>query len=385
MATFRVPVVPSLISWAMNRSGKDPQGLSSQFKDLADWLNGTKQPTYIQLEHYAAATLTPLGDFFLSEPPIDEVPIPDFRTIGNKVLAQPSPDLLETIYLCEQRQDWYQQHAISSGAEPLSFVGSVQLSSPYMQVANQIRQQLQFELHDRRQDESWHAALRRLIDTAEDAGILVMVSGIVGNNTHRSLKPNEFRGFALSDPYAPLVFINGADTKSAQIFTLIHEICHLWLGQSALTDSSMSISNTNETELWCNRVAAEVLVPRASLISSYQGLPTVEGIEKLARQFKVSTLVIIKSLFDAGRLTWEEFDPIYQKELTRIRKILETRASASGGDYYNTQPLRVSRKFARAIITDANTGRTLHRDAYRLLGTRKHETFTKLGERVGAS
>src|SRR4051794_23494356 len=110
MATFRVPVAPSLISWAMNRSGKDFFGLAAQFKDLHEWLNGTKQPTYVQLEHYAAATSTPLGDFFLTEPPIDEVPIPDFRTFGNQALTQPSPDLLETIYLCEQRQEWYQQH-----------------------------------------------------------------------------------------------------------------------------------------------------------------------------------------------------------------------------------------------------------------------------------
>lgn len=384
MATFRVPVAPSVLAWALDRSGTDPHEIRGQFKDLAAWLNGTKLPTYGQLEHFASKTHTPLGDFFLLEPPVDEVPIPDFRTIGNSPLRKPSPDLLETIYLCEQRQEWYQQHAMASGADPLRFVGSVGLDSPPVEMADLVRRQLQFELNERRQDESWSAALRRLIGTAEDAGVLVMVSGIVGNNTHRALNPEEFRGFTLSDSYAPLVFVNGADTKAAQIFTLVHEICHLWLGQTALTDASMNTTNANATELWCNRVAAEVLVPKTALADSFRDSVTTEELERLARIFKVSTLVILKSLFDSRLIPWAEFSPGYDAELLRLQKIMAARGSASGGDFYNTQPLRVSRRFARAIITDTNTGRTLHRDAYRLLGTKKFETFSKLGERVGA-
>lgn len=384
MATFRVPVAPSVLAWAMDRSGNDSHDLISQFKDLTAWLSGSKQPTYSQLETFAAKTLTPLGDFFLTEPPVDEVPIPDFRTVGNSAVRRPSPDLLETIYLCEQRQEWYRNHAIISGAEPLGFVGSARLSDPPIQVAELIRNQLQFNLADRRQDTSWSAALRRLIDAAENAGMLVMVSGIVGNNTHRALDPDEFRGFALSDIYAPLVFVNGSDTKAAQIFTLVHEICHLWLGQTALTDASMNLAASNETELWCNRVAAEVLVPKETLVSEFKGVATTEELERLARVYKVSTLVILKRLFDVRVISWDEFNPGYNAELTRIRQLMAERGSASGGDYYNTQPLRVSRRFARAIIADTYTGGTLHRDAYKLLGTRKHETFVRLGQKVGA-
>lgn len=385
MATFRVPVAPSVLAWAMDRSGKDGHDLIAQFKDLAAWLSGSKQPTYSQLEHFAAKTLTPLGDFFLAEPPLDEVPIPDFRTVGNAAVRKPSPDLLETIYLCEQRQEWYRNHAMASGAEPLGFVGSVELSTSPQQVAELLRSQLQFNLADRRLDSSWSAALRRLIDAAENAGMLVMVSGIVGNNTHRALDPEEFRGFALSDTYAPLVFVNGADTKAAQIFTLVHEICHLWLGQTALTDASMDLTAFNETELWCNRVAAEVLVPRDTLVSEFRGAATTEELERLARVYKVSTLVILKCLFDARVLTWEEFSSAYHAELTRIQQLMAGRGPASGGDFYNTQPLRVSRRFARAIIADTYTGGTLHRDAYKLLGTRKYETFVRLGQKVGAA
>lgn len=383
MSTFRVPVDPSLISWALERSGKDPVILATRFRELSSWLTGRVQPRFSQLEQFAAATHTPFGDFFLPEPPMDEVPIPDFRTIGNRELRQPTPGLLETIFICEQRQEWYHQHAMASGGEPLTFVGSVTLQSSAIEAAELIRKQLHFTLKERSQDSSWTAALRRLVDMAEAAGILVMVSGIVGNNTRRALDPNEFRGFALSDSYAPLIFINGADTKAAQIFTLVHEVSHLWLGQSALTDSSMNTTIANETELWCNRVAAEVLVPTESLRGSYQGDPTTEELERLARLYKVSTLAVLKSLFDAKLLHWDRFKPTYDSELARIRKILASQKSTSGGDYYNTQPLRVSRKFAQAIINDTKAGQTLHRDAYKLLGTKKHETFTKLGEKVG--
>lgn len=383
MTTFRVPVAPELFSWAIDRSGKDPADFYRQFKNLPAWQEGSAHPTFNQLEKFATATHTPFGEFFLAEPPVEEIPIPDFRTLGNRALGQPSPELLETIFTAEQRQDWYHRHAVSSGADPLSFIGSLTTSTPIPLAANAIREQLQFSLIERQQDSSWTAALRRLIDTTEEAGILVMVSGIVGLNTSRPLDPNEFRGFALSDPFAPLVFVNGADTKAAQIFTLVHEVCHLWLGQTALTDAALSSTDSNEIELWCNRVAAEVLVPAESLRASFQNIVTPEEFERLARLYKVSTLAVLKSIFDANLISWERFREAYDAEYARIRKIMKGKGATSGGDFYNTHPLRVSRRFARAIISDTKTGRTLHRDAYRLLGTWKHETFTKLGEKVG--
>lgn len=383
MTTFRVPVAPALFSWAIERSGKDPADFYRQFKNLSAWQTGSLLPTFNQLEHFAAATHTPFGEFFLEEPPVEAIPIPDFRTLGNRSLRQPSPALLETIFISEHRQDWYHQHAVSSGADPLDFVGSLTTGTAITNAANAIREQLQFSLIERRQDTSWTAALRRLIDTAEDAGILVMVSGIVGLNTSRPLNPDEFRGFALSDPFGPLVFVNGADTKAAQIFTLVHEVCHLWLGQTALTDAAVSSTETNETELWCNRVAAEVLVPMDSLRENYLGTVTSDELERLARLYKVSTLAVLKSIFDANLVTWETFKTAYDAEYARIRKVMARKDGQSGGDFYNTHPLRVSRRFARAIISDTKSGRTLHRDAYRLLGTWKHTTFTKLGEKVG--
>lgn len=385
MSTFRVPVQPSLFAWAIENSGKDPAALYKKFKSLPFWESGEVLPTYKQLEDFALATYTPFGDFFLKEVPTVEIPIPDFRTIGNRELNKPTPDLLETIFISEQRQEWYRNHALSSGAEPLRFVGSLTIRDDVISAAESIREQLQFTMPERMQDSSWTAALRRLIDSAEEAEILVMVSGIVGLNTSRPLNPHEFRGFALADSLAPLVFVNGTDTKAAQIFTLVHEICHLWLGQTALTDSFISTSKANETELWCNRVAAEILVPAHSLRDNFEGSVEAEELERLSRIYKVSTLAVLKSIYDAKLLPWDKFITAYDEEYGRIRKILSKKPKSSGGDFYNTHPLRVSRRFARAVINDTKTGRTLHRDAYRLLGTKKYETFAKLGEKVGVN
>src|SRR5581483_2901582 len=152
-------------------------------------------------------------------------------------VGRPIPNLLDTIYVCQQRQEWYRDYARSAGDEPLPFPGSARISDDVIGTAAQMREMLGFDLEERRRCPTWTEALRRFIAQADALGILVMCSGVVLNNNRRPLDPNEFRGFALADDYAPLVFINGADTKAGQMFTLAHELAHVWLGQSALSDA----------------------------------------------------------------------------------------------------------------------------------------------------
>lgn len=245
---------------------------------------------------------------------------------------------------------------------------------------------MNFDVDDRAAFSNWEDALRRLIDRIESIGVLVMVSGIVGANTHRVLRPEEFRGFALADPVAPLIFVNGTDTKAAQIFTMIHELAHIWLGESALSDAAMKAAHGQEDELWCNQVAAEVLVPQALLRSDYRGEPTTDELERLANRYRVSTLVVLKQLLTAQLLSWEGFENRYDEELDRVSAILAARrGEATGGNYYYTQPLRLSRQFARAVISSTFEGTTGYRDAYRLLGTKKHETFENLAAELGVA
>ncbi len=381
----RVAVAPDLLHWAVERAGWDAETARRRAPKFDEWLSG-RQPTLKQLEKFASDTHTPLGLLFLPEPPDEHVPIPDMRTIGNTGAARPSVNMLDTIYLCQDRQEWYRGHVLAHGVAPLDFAGSATTGDRPVRVADRIRTLLNFDVADRAVFSNWEDARRRLIDRIENLGVLVMISGIVGANTHRVLRPEEFRGFALVDPVAPLIFINGTDTKAAQIFTMIHELAHIWLGESALSDAVINAQQGQDAELWCNEVAAEVLVPNAALRSDYQGPPTAEELDRLAGRYRVSTLVVLKQLRTAGLMTWETFEQRYDEELARVRVLLAARQGDSGGgNYYYTQPLRLSRQFARAVIASAFEGATGYRDAYRLLGTKKHETFQGLAAELGVA
>ncbi len=127
----RVSVNPALLRWACERSGRLEAALAERFVALPDWLAGTKAPTLRQLEEFARATHTPVGFLFLPEPPQERVPIPDYRTVGSERVRRPSPDLLDTIHLCQQRQDWYRQNALVLGEPPIEFVGSASVARPW--------------------------------------------------------------------------------------------------------------------------------------------------------------------------------------------------------------------------------------------------------------
>jgi transcriptional regulator with XRE-family HTH domain len=269
---MRVQVRPELLRWARERAGFSLEALAHRIPQLPAWERGEARPTLKQVEKFAKATHAPVGYLFLAEPPIESVPIPDFRTLSNVRVSRPSPDLLETVYICQQRQDWYRDFARSEGEVRLQFVGSADLSSDIGGTAARMRTALGFNVEERRRMPTWTDALRRFIEQADLLGVLVMISGVVGSNNRRKLDPDEFRGFALSDELAPLVFINGADTKAAQMFTLAHELAHIWLGQSALSDVEPASMPEHRVEIWCNQVAAELLVPIDVLRREYVGV-----------------------------------------------------------------------------------------------------------------
>lgn len=373
---IRVEIKPELFSWARERAGYDLDALAHRFPKLSAWEQGTAQPTLKQIEKFASATHTPIGFLFLQEPPVEHIPIPDFRTVGSKRLGRPSPDLLDIIYVCQQRQEWYRDFARSQREAPLPFVGSANLNSSVEATAESMRHALNFDIEERRQLPTWTDALRGFIEQADGMGIMVMCSGVVLNNNNRRLDADEFRGFALADDLAPLVFINGADTKAAQMFTLAHELAHIWLGQSAVSDAQALQLSEHQVERWCNRVAAELLVPLAILRREYRGDSELRiELNRLARLFKVSTLVILRRIHDVGGLTKQEFWREYEAELERLLAI----AKGSGGNFYLTQAARVRKRFARALVISTLEGQTLHRDAFRMLGFAKLETFKKLG------
>jgi Zn-dependent peptidase ImmA (M78 family) len=379
---LRVDVKPDMLRWAWERAGFDLGEVTGRIPQLPLWYREQARPTLKQLESFAKAMRTPVGYLFLDAPPVERVPIPDLRTVGGGRIGHPSPDLLDTLYLCQQRQEWYRGYARAMGESALTFSGSVTTMSPVETTAAAMRAALSLEPGDRRSTPTWTEALRVFIERADSLGVLVMITGVVGNNNYRKLDADEFRGFALADNLAPLVFINGADTKAAQMFTLAHELAHVWLGESALSDVAPWSSPSQGIEAWCNRVAAEFLVPLRDLRTEYRSDAEIRAeIDRLARLFKVSTLVILRRIHDAGGMSRSRFDAAYQEELDRLRAL----PRGSGGDFYLTQAARVGKRFARALVSSTLEGQTLHRDAFRLLGISKLATFRDLGHALGVA
>ena len=379
--SIRVPVNPDLLHWALERAGVGADALAKKFPKLNDWLGGELAPTLKQLEAFANTTHTPIGVLFLPRPPQEPLPIPDFRTLPDARLSRPSANLLDTIYLCQQRQSWYRDYQRLHGMEPIPFIGSGTVGDKVPGIAAWLAQAIGFDLAERTRSPNWSDALRRFISQVEQVGILVMVSGVVGSNTHRPLDVEEFRGFALADPLAPLIFINGKDSKAAQMFTLAHELAHLWLGESGVSDTQAATQPDEQIERWCNAVAAELLVPLEQLRPVYDPENELfEELQRLARRFKVSTLVIVRRLFDLGVFDQETLWATYRAELERV-KALSARES-SGGDFYNTLSARTGKRFVKALVASTLEGQTQFTDAFRMLGIQKTATFYEEARRL---
>ena len=379
----RVAVNTELLCWARERAGLAQDDLIGKFKKLPEWEAGKARPTLKQVEAFARAVHVPVGYLFLTEPPEEIVPIPDFRTFAGQKVMRPSPNLLDTIYTCQERQSWYRDFVRVEREPELIFVGSATVATSPDVVAAEIRKTLGFNLEAQRACRTWTDAFRLFIEQADKASVLVMISGVVMSNNYRRLDPAEFRGFALSDPLAPLVFVNGSDPKAAQMFTLAHELAHLWLGASALSNIGAAPRlGFRQEEIWCNAVAAEVLVPLAILRAELRnGEPLPDTLSRLARTFKVSTLVVLRRLLDAKWLERSSFDEAWAQELKRLQTLAQ--GGSGGGNFYHTTLARVSRRFARALVVSTLEGQTLYRDAYRMLGVSRTETFNNLGREVG--
>ncbi|MBI4748878.1 MAG: ImmA/IrrE family metallo-endopeptidase [Acidobacteria bacterium] len=377
---IRVSVTPDLIRWARERSGLTKDTLVKKFPKFLKWESGEENPTLHQLEDLAKKTSTPLGYFFLSEPPEEKLPIQDFRTVTGGEVKRPSPDLLETIQTMQRRQGWMRDYLIEQGEEPLKFVGSSSLDNNPNEVALRIRRVLKLQKGWAQENSTWEAAFQCLRSETENTGILVIINGIVGNNTHRKLDPNEFRGFVLVDEHAPLVFINGADGKAAQMFTLAHELAHIWIGRGGIFNFEQLQPANEEVEIFCNKVAAELLVPEQELRRHWsKASQHRDPFQFLAKIFKVSPLVIARRSLDLALLNHQKFFDFYQQYLQDERR---QKAQSSGGDFFVLQNGRVGKRFGAAVIQATKEGRLLYRDAYRLTGLHG-KTFNQYAQSLG--
>lgn len=381
----QITLEPEVLRWARERSGLEIESVARKVgvkpERVREW-EESGQITRPQVDKLAHHTHTAVGFLYLPEPVEDRLPISDFRTAGDRPLRRPSPELLDTVQLMQRRQSWMRDELIEKGNEPLEFVGSARLNAIPKEVAGDMRTRLGLELQWASAESTWTDALSRLRSDIEAIGVLVVANGVVENNTHRKLDPDEFRGFALVDEYAPLIFINNADSKAAQMFTLVHELAHIWTGAEGVSNFTQGfLPLPSEIEQFCNKVAAEFLVPEDELRVVWERAQNEEEpYEFLARYFKVSTLVAARSVLDLKLINQAAYFEFYRAWLEDERRV--QLSGGGGGNFWNNQNFRIGKPFGSAVVRAVREGRLLYRDAYSLTGL-KGETFDELVQRYG--
>lgn len=385
-------ITPSVLRWARERTGLSATVLAKKLpvKDeriLIRWEQGEARPTFRQAQQIAKTLHVPFGYLFLSSPPEDKLPIPDLRTLPSIRSQKISPDFHDLINEVLRKQNWYREYILEEGGSPLPFVGDFGLNAPPEAVADNIGAVLGIDEKFRSSASNWEQFLLRFIMQAEQASILVLRSGVVGNNPRRKLSVSEFRGFAISDKYVPLVFLNSRDAKAAQIFTLAHELAHLWIGESGISNPDLGKPRRNldqQIEIFCNQVAAELLVPRKQLLSAWnKQQPVDKNVHNLVREFRVSSLVVLRRAFDLDQIDWDTFIVNYNEEVQQTLDRTRLQSKEGGGDFYATLLTRHSPTLTQAIVAAAFQGRLLYREAASLLALKKVKTLEGVAKELG--
>jgi Zn-dependent peptidase ImmA (M78 family)/transcriptional regulator with XRE-family HTH domain len=365
---------PKVLRWARDKAGLTEETLAEKIGVslglVKEWEKTGSIP-FSLVELLAEKTRTAFGFLFLDEPPQPSIPIADFRRIRPGENLSPSDDLLDVIYDAQLKQDWYRQYLRSVGAKPLDFVGKASIKTPTREVAHDIRATLNIGFLLAQDAETSDVAWRNTIEATEEAGILVLCAGYAGGYTHRTLSIDEFRGFAMSDKFAPLIFVNGADAPAARFFTLAHEIAHIWIGETGISNLEKTYSAGNTIETFCNSVAAEILLPLSELSAHWRGEINDRGeVERISQKYKISGLVVARRAHDAGFFTDDRYEDYYEL-------LIKQAAISSGGNWFINEKYQNSRRFSVTIIKEALAGRTMQRDAMQLLGIKKESTFRK--------
>ena len=366
-----------MLTWARERSGISVPdfarrcGISEE--RLREWESGERKLTFNQAMRFAEKAHVPFGYLFLAKPPEEVLPIPDLRTLEGQGVQRPSAELLDLVKLMMQRQEWYREYLQQHFAEANPYVGRASYSDSVESIVEDIRACLGVEPHPTRG--KWDDYYRDLVQRIESLGILVMRQGNLGHHS-RPLNVDEFRGFAIVDEYAPIIFVNHSDALGARLFTLIHELCHIWIGQSGISDGN---TNTHrQEEVLCNAVAAEFLVPAQEFRALWQhdSESWEDNLPPLEAHFHVSTWALARRALTLNFISQQEYGRyIFEQKMRH-----EQRKGSGVPTYYQTKKAQISRQFSQAVVGEALSGQLLLRAAGELLGgikPGKIETFAR--------
>lgn len=384
MPAVHVKINHEIINWVLRQVQIEKLG-DKLMNNINQWLNGTKTPTFNQIEELSRKTNIPLGYFFLQTPPEEKIELLDYRTIDSIQLANPSRNLIDTIYEMERIRDWMKDYRQEMGFDVLPVVSCMKNIYEINIIVERIRKDLDL-------DKTWYEkcndardAFNLIRGRLETCGVIVMMNGIVGSNTHCALDINEFRAFAMVDEWAPLIFINAADSDGARLFSLFHETVHIWIGKDDLFNDRLSRANEiSATEVMCNAIAAELMVPMNIFINKWNENKTAdiyETVAELAKYFCCGEVVIARRARDCKMISQDLYDHVVKNAIDNYNKMKEGNDD-KGGNYYFTMSSRLDGSFVRALCESINIGRTSYTEAYRLTNT-SPKTFIEVAQRLG--
>ncbi len=367
--TDRVNIPAERYRWAIGRAGKqvDDYIASHPHVAMAEWLDGSKSPTVKQLEAFAKSVNMPFGFLFLENKPEEHIPFPMFRGEAGRY-NHFDLNVYDTVNAVRLRQDWLEEYLVENEIETCGFIGAVTLNTPVGEAVNTLRTALDLETRWAFGLANAEAAVTKMTERLENAGVFVAYNGVVGNNTHRPLEVSECRGFALVNKIAPYIFVNSNDAATAQLFTLAHEAAHLLLGISAGHAAADTLCKETG-ERYCDRIAAEFLVPAVELHNVWNG-----NLKDAARKFHVSESVIARRAHDAGLLSPEAYRQFWMEYAGRPPYM--KRKAGRGGNFYRTSMKRIGRLFATHIKNAVGSRRLSYTEAYRLTGL-YGDTYTR--------
>lgn len=351
-------ITPNILKWARESAKMSEETAAAKVSvtvdKLQEWENGASQPTIIQAQTLAKSYKRPFAMFFLPEIPRDFQPLQDFRKSGSKTLTTSSIFIIREI---QQKQAWISDAYAENDGIKLPFVGRFTINDNPQVVAQDILETLDIHPANYRSE----TPIKEWIDAVETKGIFVSRTSFI----HSKLKLNsdELQGFAISDPYAPFIFVNSEDWNAPQLFTLLHELAHIWIAETGISnDVEPEIKNKEKfhpVELFCNEVAANALMPKDIVINfGTQIYQNSKEVFKAAKLLGVSSFALIVRALNLGLISI----PVYQKlkeqaEIDFARylkreaeKKVKQKDNPGGPNYFLLQLNRNSRLFTQTVL-----------------------------------
>ncbi len=374
MPSNKIVINHKVLEWARESANIElfevPKSIISSDK-LLQIERGYNLPTFIQLQKLAKKYERPLGTLMGNDiPEYDYLSIPFFRK-ENKTDYDSSITLF--IRDIQDKQEWARNYLLSEGNTPLDFVGSTKITDQIAKVSLNLKNRLEMpSFNSFRNNKEYLLAIKK---SFESHGIFISITG--SNQSNKAIDINQAQGFAISDTIAPYVFINSKNTTNAKIFTLVHEVVHLFLNVSGISEDVIRfrkpICQDDEIENYCNEVASEVLMPETVINYEFnKAKGTIEErIQLLSKKFLISELAICVKLWRLRLITYEKYTSIYKSINKKIQEFLNKKAQKqkeqNGGNYYYNMRLKNGLLLSSLVYSAYKSGNILSVDLSNIL------------------